>query len=340
MAPHESPSKSNRPKSMFGVSLVDEIAGTPTPRPQGKLTKLPRPKSAFSYKSRDLIPPDSPRGVGSSASSSVESSTYDTPSSSPATISARAKVILSGELVTGGGLLRKKKEFVVLTERELQRFKSENKYVEVCESAPTQVRTHGRRGSSAASFADIVDHTLITRLDRIVAVFFTGPEAEAGSSIQVDYIDGSGSPGSVVFQAATPILAQGWVKNIRSAAFTARAESDSPNLFNEEEVAYVMQRLESERDYVQHRFLMYRIVQRASQSGKKTGSSVEDLQKMYSTIAFLAIGLHKIHIVPMKLPHKNSGAGVQTMAATSHALLNISAMSISQHDDSLSLTFR
>lgn len=333
--------KPNRPKSLFGVSMVDEIAATSTPRPQGKLTKAPRPRSVFgSFKSREsLPPPDSPRGIGSSASSSVESSNYDTPSSSPATISA--SVVLSGELVTGGGLLRKKKEYVVLTNRELLRYKSEAKFVEAFGSVPVPVRSHGRRGSSAASFAEITsDHTLITRLDQVVAVFFTGSEAESGSSIQVDYIDTTGSPCSIVFQASTPFLAQGWVDKIRNAAFHARQEPDSPSLWTESAIEYVIQRVESERDYSPNRFLMYRIVQRAGQPGKKSSSSVEDLQKMYCTTAFLAIGLHKIHIIPMKLPHKNSGTGVPSMAATSHALLNISAMSISEYDDSFSLTFR
>lgn len=261
----------------------------------------------------------------------MESSNLEVPTI-PTMVSSTA--IFSGELITGGGLLRKKRDYVVLTNRELLRYKSEQKFTEAFSGA----RAQGRRASSVASVGEVPgDHALILRLEQVVAVFHTGPEAEAGNSIQIDYIDTVGSPCSVVLQAATPAAAQQWVDKIRS--MMSRARMDSSPTFMNTDVEYVIRRVEAERDYAPHRFRIFRVVQRAGKPGSKTGS-LDDLQKMYSTICYLAIGLHKVHLIPVCSSTNKSMSSPQTMTATSHAILNLASLSISELDDSFTLSFR
>ncbi|TGZ80960.1 RNI-like protein [Ascodesmis nigricans] len=328
-----------RPKSLFGVSGLHEISpvvsnGAPVPRSPKVLTKGPtaRPRSVFgSLKSRESQP--SSPVIASSGSSSIGSTISDPPVTT-ATVSST--LIFSGELVTGGGLLRKKREYVVLTSRELLRYKSEQKFTE----AFGGVRTRGRRSSSVASFGEITgDHALILRLEQAVAVYHTGPEAEAGCGIQIDYIDLAGSPCSVVLQAATPAVAQQWVDHIRNVALWSRMDATSyVAAISEMEWEYVVRRVEAERDYSPDRFQIFLVAQRAGKSGSKTGS-LEDLQKMYSTVCYLAIGLHKVHLVPIRGTTNKSTTALQ-MPVSSHAILNLTYLSISEFDDSFSLAFR
>src|SRR5690606_7142952 len=114
---------------------------------------------------------------------------------------------------------------------------------------------------------------------------------------------------------------------------------DSSPTFMSTAVEYVIRRVEAARDYAPHRFRMFRAVQRAGRPGSKTGS-LDDRQKMYSTICYLAIGLHNVHLIPVCSPTNKSMTALHTMTAASHAILNLASLSISELDDSFSLSFR
>jgi hypothetical protein len=243
-----------------------------------------------------------------------------------------AVIMHAGEVVTGSGLLRKKKEYMVLTNQELLKYKSEAK---AHEAFGLGGRHPGARASSIASIGEGSEHTLITLMNQVISVSYAGPEYESGSSVQLDYLDVlSGSPSSTTLTAPSRTEAQVWVDRLRSVSAQARISS-MPPAYPDSTVEHIARRLEAEKDYSPMHFQIFRVVQRSGKSGTRSN---EDLQKMYSTMCYFAIGIHKVHLVPMR-PATNKTSLAPT-ATSSFGILNLSALSISSADDSFSLTFR
>jgi hypothetical protein len=320
-----------RPKSLFGGSNgFTEVSTIVSSRKI--LTKDPyqRPRSVFgALKSRE---PNSPT-VASSASSSLEE--YSSTSEyHHAVLPVSAVVMHAGEVVTGSGLLRRKKEYMVLTNQELLKYKSEAK---AFEAFGVGSRHPNARASSVTSIGDSSEHTLITLMNQVISVSYVGPEHEAGSSVQVDYLDGlSGSPSSTTLMVPCRADAQIWVDRLRSVSAQARLLSPPP-MYPDSTVEHIARRLEAEKDYSPMHFQIFRVVQRSSKSGNR---STEDLQKIYSAMCYLAIGIHKLHLVPLRLPTNKSAISLAPTATSCFGILNLAGLWISSVDDSFSLTFR
>ena len=329
----------SRPKSLLfgaGVGFTHELSTTLTIQsPRARvLTKAPRPKSMFgSFKSKEIS------FVTESSGSSSAASSHERDSDEVTEVSAT--VLHHGEALSTGGLLRRKKEYLVLTSRELLRYKSQQKAWEqlgMCSIAPKTPSTGRSASFSSASDLTMSDN-VVTLLQQIVAVYM--PEMDVNSTtIQVDHVDEVGGPGSTIFQLPTVEDAHIWLDNIRKAAAAARGLSDMPQISNDT-IAHIARRLEAEKDYAPDQFFrVYTIVQRGS-SGKNRSSS-DDLHKMYSTVCYLAIGVHKVHIVPIpKTPaNRNSASLLLTGPTTSFGTLTLTTMSMSTVDDSFTLGFR
>ncbi|KAH0609888.1 uncharacterized protein H6S33_012434 [Morchella sextelata] len=286
-----------RPKSAFFsngagdyqeyTTVVSSNLGTHA-RPR-VLTKSPaqRPKSMFgSLRSRDRDPGSPVIGMHfeSSGSSSIDSSQSDNVPISP----SNKFVVYSGEVISTGGLLRRKKEFMVLTNEELLRYKSEHKASEAF-GIPTRSPTTGRAPSIGSVGELSNEHSLVTSAIQIVAVYRYGGDADLACTVQVDHLDdANGTPSSTVLQVSTPQEAQGWLEILRQVTHLART-AKTPPPFSNSTVEHIARRLEAEKDYSPSHFQIFRVVQRAGKmNGHKAGSS-EDLQKMYSTICYLAI---------------------------------------------------
>lgn len=114
-----------RPKSLFGgVSGFTEVstvvASVPAIPGRRVLTKTARPKSIFGSLTSSVTAPSPTLGSSASSVEEYQSEVYPPfPINTP--------IIHAGEVVTGGGLLRKKKEYMVITARELLKYKSETK---------------------------------------------------------------------------------------------------------------------------------------------------------------------------------------------------------------------
>lgn len=244
-------------------------------------------------------------------------------------------VVYAGEVVTGGNLLRKKKEYMVLTSRELLKYKSEAKANEAFELAGKNPQA--RASSLISPSVHASEHTLVTPMNQVVAVFYPGFENERGGSVvQVDHLDGPlGSPSSTTLVAPTRFEAQGWVDKLRSVTAQTQLAS-SPPAFPDSTVEHIARRLEADRDYSPMHFQIYRVVQRAGKPGNK---SAEDLHKMYSTMCYLAIGIHKLHLVPFRRATKAT-ASLPPAPTTSFGILSLTGIWLSSVDDCFSLTFR
>jgi hypothetical protein len=276
----------------------------------------------------------------SSASSSIETSSV---SESVQAVKPTSNVVVkAGEVVTSGGLLRKKKEYVVLTNCELLRYKSEHKAQEAFGYARRS--SISGRAPSVASIGDMGgEHTLVSMMNQVVAVYAASPgsDNDIGCVVQVDYLDDvNGTPSSTLLQVGSSEEAYTWVDSLRMVSRQCRASSSPPEL-QDSIVQYVARRLEAEKDYSPKNFQIFRVIQRAGKSSNKSGSS-EDLQKMYSTLCYLAIGAHKIHMVPVpkSTSHRSSGLHLSTTTTSCYGILNLAGLWISEFDDCFALTFR
>ncbi|KAF8471946.1 hypothetical protein BDZ91DRAFT_790981 [Kalaharituber pfeilii] len=330
-----------RPKSLIfsngAGGITQEISATISlPSPRGRvLTKAPRPKSMFgTFKLREVS-----YGIESSGSSSTASS-HERDSGELAEISAT--VLHHGEALSTGGLLRRKKEYLVLTSRELLRYKSQHKAWEQLGSAILPKTPPAGRSASFSSASDLTgSDNVVTLLHQIVAIYKADADPTS-STIQVDHIDDIGGPSSTIFQLGTVEEAQIWLDELRKAAAIAREISDVPSI-STSTIAYIARRLEAEKDYVPDQFFrVYTIVQRSNNGKVHHRSSSDDLQKMYSTICYLAIGVHKVHIVPVpKTPINRSASSLLLTGPTvSYGVLNLTTLWMSTIDDSFTLGFR
>ena len=331
-----------RPKSLLfttGPGFTQEFTTTtltiPSPRAR-VLTKAPRPKSMFgSFKSKEITIVTESSGSSSAASSHERDSAE--------VIEVSATILHHGEAMSTGGLLRRKKEYLVLTTRELLRYKSQQRAWEQLGTVSINPKTPTTgRSASFSSASDItMSDNVVTILHQIVAVY--KPDMDPTSStIQVDYMDELGAPASTVFQLSTVDDAHAWLDAIRKAAASARETSDVPAI-STNTIAHIARRLEAEKDYVPDQFFrVYTIVQRGSNGKSHHRSSSDDLHKMYSTICYLAIGVHKVHIVPIpKTPTNRSTTSLLLSGPTaSFGILNLTTLSMSTSDDSFTLGFR
>lgn len=341
------PAAKPRPKSAFfssGAGGYQEyttvVSSSIAPRPR-VLTKNPaqRPRSMFgSLRSRDRDSTSSKRQPASSASSSIDSTHSDV----LYTINPNNKVVVhSGEAISTGGLLRRRREYIVLTNAELLRYKSEQKASEAF-GIPTRLSATGRT-PSIGSVGDLGNEgTLVTMMNQVVAIYRFGGDADLACSIQVDHLDDlNGAPSTMMLQVGTPGEAQKWLDNLRQISRYSRIVKNPPS-FSDSAVQHIARRLEAEKDYSPSHFQIFRVVQRAGKMHNHKCGSAEDLQKMYSTICYLVVGIHKIHLVPIPkiTPNRSSTSLISTVTSSSYGILNLVGLSISDSDDSFSLTFR
>lgn len=258
-------------------------------------------------------------------------------------------ILHHGAVQSTGGMWRKKSQYLVLTESHLIRFKNQSKAADVFPSIPHSytVRAPASHRQSVASIASLQDMQLMMSseasagipLNSIIAVYML-EDGRVSPTVEVAYLDERTQKATLV-QMQTPDLQELnlWMVGIRQAAQKAR--SNDPLPFDRGSVEYVIRMLERERDYDPVIFRMFRVIQIAS-SKSPTRSSSDDLTKLSPTGCYLAIGLHKVHLVPMqKVANRSPVVSLSDLeTATSFGLMNLTGLSMEYGDDSLHLTFR
>ncbi|KAJ5139256.1 uncharacterized protein N7515_004104 [Penicillium bovifimosum] len=257
-------------------------------------------------------------------------------------------ILHHGEVQMTGGMWRKKSQYLVLTDTHIIRFKNQSKAADVFSSIPVSyTRAPAAHRQSVASISSLQDMQHMATgdssagipLNSIIAVYML-EDARLSPSVEVAYLDERTHKSTLVQMQTSDLQELNlWMVGIRQAAQMARA--NFPMAFTKGSVEYVTRMLEHERDYDPEVFRMFRVIQIAS-SKSITRSSSDDLTKLSPTGCYLAIGAHKLHLLPMqKTTNRSSAVSLSDWeSGTSFGLMNMTGLSMEYGDDSLHLTFR
>ncbi len=172
-------------------------------------------------------------------------------------------------------------------------------------------------------------------LNEIVAVYKLD-DGKPWFSIEIAHLDES-HPSAMTIQHEDPRESELWLSTIRAA--TTKARLTNPLPFSAGMIEYTARALEQARDYDPNRFQMFKVVQRATKAGGR--SSSDDLSKLMSNICILAIGVYKIHIVPLPRSTKTaSSSSLSDLNGGSHGITTLTSLSVQSFDDTFQLSFR
>lgn len=333
-------SKARRPGTAESESFVGVSSSqAETPRPQRK--SLQKKKVFGSLRSLHSLEDDE-KSLGHSKSSSV-----DEEDSSDTRSGIGSMVLHHGEVQTTGGMWRRKSQYLVLTDSHLVRFKSQSKAADMFQSIPPSFARAAGNRQSVASIHSMQDAQLPASsdssagipLNTIIAVYMLD-EGKPSASVEVAFLDERTRKASFIqMQTPDPQELNLWMVGIRSASELIRTAEPLP--FDQKSVEHVARVLEYERDYDPESFRMFRVIQMAS-TKSPTRASSDDLTKLSPMGCYLAIGWHKLHLVPLQ--KAASRASVVSLTdlemASSFGLMNLTSLSMEWGDDSLHLAFR
>ncbi|KAL4918016.1 hypothetical protein BDW62DRAFT_182188 [Aspergillus aurantiobrunneus] len=256
-------------------------------------------------------------------------------------------ILHHGEIQITGGVWRKKSQYLVLTDTHLVRFKNVNKALETFPSIPPSMARTTTSRQSIASISSLQDPQLNAvsdvsagiPLSSIVAVYMLD-DGKPSSSVEVAYMDERTQKTTFIQMQTTDLQELNlWMVGIRSAAEMTRSTAPMP--FDPRALDCVVRMLEHERDYDPENFRMFRVIQMAS-SKSPTRASSDELTKLSPTGCYLALGLHKLHLVALqRASNRSSSVSLTDLdSATSFGLMNLTCLSMEWGDDSLHLTFR
>ena len=257
------------------------------------------------------------------------------------------KVLQYGEVQAGSSnMFRKRIQFMVLTESHLIRFRSQTRAAEMYPSIPSSLnRGHVPRTSSMSSNPDLqmsayADIASGVPLEQVVAVYRVD-DGRLTPTVEVAYLDERARKSSTMQLQLTDYReAQLWIAAIRSACELARLSSQQS--FQDRTIEHVARVLERERDYDPEHFHVFTGVQRSI--NKSMGrASAEDLTRNGSaTTCYLAIGLHKLHLVPFQRSStRSSSTSLSELdALTSYAIVTLTSIKVVADEDAFQLTFK
>lgn len=259
-------------------------------------------------------------------------------------------ILYHGEVQTAGGMfsLKKKNQYLVLTDTHLVRFKSKDRASDVFPVVPSSLgRASGNRHSRMSSSGSLHDlHTPASSesyyampLNGIVAVYRLD-DGRPYFSIEIAHLDDATYHQSMItLHLHDPTECDLWMSSIRGAAMKARLTNPVP--FSEKLTEYTARSIDAEDDYNPNHFSMFRVVQRATKSGASRSGSSDDLTKLTSSICILAVGVHMIHIIPLpRSSRTGSSSSLSEMLGASHGIAALTSLYFKDGDDSFSLSFR
>ncbi|KAF3925538.1 hypothetical protein ABW21_db0201033 [Orbilia brochopaga] len=309
----------------------------PTPKPKVSTRPVSLAATPRSYE------PSSP-GTSTMSSSTAASSLYDEPDIvlKPKYPPRTSVIIFAGEVVSASTFIRRlssRREFLVLTDTHLLRFRSLAKAAEVFPQVSLTTRGAGNRSTSfGGATSELNPDQIVIHLNQIVAVHETEK-----FFIQVDHLDEtSGTATSTVLQLSCQTEVDQW---LRALCRTVRLPTYTTLPFVERVVDYVAKRLGDEHDYQAENVMIFRVVHRKSEvrSQVKLSGSSDDAQKNTTTICYLAVGHHKVHLLQVpKLSSQKSAALLNAPGLmNSYGILTLTSLNMnSETDDSFSLKFR
>ncbi|SZF04245.1 unnamed protein product [Blumeria hordei] len=327
------------PVSQDGTSCT-QVERCESPKARLKTQQKGRPLSVF----------------GSLGKRSVNNEDSDMTTSAPETClqdiglhPSHKTVLYHGEIQTTTGMFRKKKEYLVLTDTHLIRFKNYSRASDDFPliPPPTGGRSNSVRQKSSTSAGSVQDvqstgsHASSDNENRIpLAQIVCVIKAEDGKpffTTEVVYLDeeyhGVGSIQLILHDRKEAEL---WQTSIRGAAEKSRLiaqQSYPPRVIN-----YLVFALEKEEDYDSTHFQIFRVVRRASAS--KTKSS-DELQKLGSAVYYLVVGLNRVHLIPV--PDFSSSSGQLVFPKgnrCTYGIVSLVDLKLSYEDDKFEVAFR
>lgn len=258
---------------------------------------------------------------------------------------AAGLLIHHGPLPEIGAVFRRRCPYLVLTEFHLIQFKSQSRATEVFPTiaglhSPAKSNMRHSRLSSSSSIHELQsssDGHYSIPLVHVVAVYKLD-DGEPYFSIEIAHLnDSTNSASTMTLQIHDPGESDNWLTAIRSAASKARITNSA--FFPQRLVEYTARALEQEQDYHPDHFHMFKVVQRANKSGKR--SSSDDLTKLTSKVCILAIGMYKVHLVPLpRSSRTSSSTSLSDLNGASHGIITLSSVNVQAFDDSFQLWFR
>lgn len=258
-----------------------------------------------------------------------------------------------GEVQTTSGMFRKKKEYLVLTDTHLIRFKSQSRAAETFHSIPPIFgRSNTTRHPSTTSAGSLHEaqsnhsHTSTDgdnriALEQIVSAYRV-EDGRPFFTAEVVYLDEKyHGVGSLQLMLHDPEEADLWLSSIRGAAQKARLLQTEP--YSDRVIQYLVNIVNSVHDYNANHFQVFRVVRRqtATKSGKV--SSSDDLQKVGSSVYYMVIGLHTVHMIPVPDFSESSGRLLIPKARRhAYGIVTLYSMTINSkgEDDRFELGFR
>lgn len=268
-----------------------------------------------------------------------------TPQTGP---SASRTVLYHGEIQTTSGMFRKKKEYLVLTDTHLLRFKSLARAAEVFPSIPAPSgRSTATRHPSTTSIGSLHEvqsnhsHTSAENENQIplrqIVTVYRLEDGRPFFTTEVVWLDeDSSGVGSIQLMLHDPKEADLWHTSIRGAAQKARLLMPEP--YPERIIQYLVATVDAVDDYDANHFQIFRIVRRTC---SKPGRSTDELQKMGSSVYYLVVGINKVHMVP--LPDFNIPSGrLPNVKAnrSSWGVVSLMDLRVTYDDDRFEIAFR
>ena len=248
-------------------------------------------------------------------------------------------VLQYGEVQTAaGGVFRKRSHFLVLTESHLIRFRTQTKAGEMFPQIPMPIsRTTSRISVGTYNELQTAAYQDITSgipLEQIVAVYKLD-DGRPFFTVEVSYLDERANRSSAMQMHMTePSEAELWTSNIRAAAKALRSNNHKRYQIQKATIKYVARALDKDRDYDPDHFQVFRAVQCHTYRNAGKASS-EDLAKLNSSVCYLAIGLHKIHLVQIqKSSTKSSSTSLQDSdTSSSHGIMTLTTVKVRSEDE-------
>lgn len=345
-----------------GVPVLDQPRSQSQSRPSFSMRSSKRPPSVFESLKTSLTRGSSEDLLSmayttaeplSTTSSKAPSLVFDHTHEANGGVSPgpSRNVLLHGEVQTSAGMFRKKKEYLVLTEHALLRYKTQAKAAEHFRTIPSAagrspVQRHGSM-PSGGSYSDLQtvsdssgDKDGRVPLRQIVATQKLD-DGKPYFALEVAYLDDdSGSASVMTLQFSNPEERDGWLVRIRSVANEVRLRDTtfiSPH--NLENAARIVER---DNDYDPSNCAIYKVVQRQPAVKSGSRSSSDDLTKVASTVCFLAIGVHKVHLIQLMKPvaRTSSPSLTPNLSQASYGILTLIGVKVGVEDDTFELVFR
>ncbi|KAL9128221.1 MAG: hypothetical protein Q9217_003067 [Psora testacea] len=256
---------------------------------------------------------------------------------------AKSQVLLHGEVQTASGMFRKRCQYLVLTDTHLVKFRSQSRASEMFPSIPSSAgRSSGARHSRLSSNGSVHELHMPNEglqaipLNQVVATYPLD-DGKPYFSIEISHLDEETmQPSSMMLQLQDPRDQDLWLSSVRGAVTNARLRD--PLEFSQPLVGYTVRVVEQDGDYDPNQIHMFRVVQRAGKSISR--SSADDLTKLTSNVRILAIGMFKIHLIPLPKSSKtSSSSSLPDLNCTSYGLAALTSLTI-QEDDAFSMVFR